>query len=194
MKKKFLFLSLLLSCPILSSCNSEKISQPIGDAIENALPNLWISLAQLAAFGVTLFVFFKFFYKPLKDKIEQRNKHIKNNIKESERLKKEAEDSANIASKIINVSKNEANKIIEDARISALAEADTIKKDAEESIRKSRLAAEEEIVRAKEEMEKEMQSKIISLSLEASKEILGRELTKKDNDKIVDAFISNIKD
>ena len=194
MRKKFLFLSLLLSCPILSSCNSETISKPIGEAINNALPNLWLSLAQLAAFGVTLFIFFKFLYKPLKDKIDKRNKHIKDNIKESERLKKEAEDSAILASKNINKSKNEANKIIEDARSSALAEADIIKKQAEESIKKSKLAAEEEIAQERKEMEKEINNKIITLSLEASKEILGRELTKKDNDKLVDDFISNIKD
>ena len=41
-------------------------------------------------------------------------------------------------------------------------------------------------------MEKEIHNKIITYSLDASKEIIGRELNKKDNDKIVDDFISNI--
>ena len=194
MKNKKLGLLFLLSTSFITSCNSEAISKPIADNIANALPNLWVTLAQLGAFGVTLFVFFKFFYKPLKEKIEKRNKHIKDNIKETERLKKEAEEDKILAENLIKKSKNEANKIIEDARSSATIEANNIKEDADNYIKNSRKLAEEEIELTKKEMEKEMQNKIISLSLDASKEVLGRELTKKDNDKVVDDFISSLKD
>ena len=193
MKNK-LSLLLLLSTAILTSCKAESISEPIADSIGNALPNLWVTLAQLGAFGVTLFIFFKFFYKPLKDKIEKRNKHIKDNIKESERLKKEAEEDKTLAENLIKKSKSEANKIIEEARTSALVESDSIKEETEKFIRDSKRQAEAEIELAKKEMEKEMQNKIIALSLDASKEVLGRELTKKDNDKVVDDFISSLKD
>lgn len=194
MKKKILSLITALSLIVLSSCNAESISEPIEDTIANALPNLWITLAQLGAFGVTLFVFFKFFYKPLKEKIDKRNKKIKDNLDESERLKNEAMEDKVLAENMIKKSKSEANKIIEDARNSALVESDNIKLEAEDYIKKSKKQAEEEIEIAKKEMEREMQNKIISLSLDASKEVLGRELTKKDNDKVVDDFISNLKD
>ena len=134
MKKRLLLILSLLNTCLLTSCDTSKISKQIGDKAGDIVPNLWITLAQLGAFLVTVFVFFKFFYRPLKNKLDKRNEYIDKNVKESERLNKQAKDNNDIS--LINVQKSqiEANNIIEDAKNSAIKETDKIKDEANKQI------------------------------------------------------------
>lgn len=192
MKKRFLVLLTPLLSAFITSCDSSKISEQISEKASDIVPNLWITLAQLGAFLVTVFVFFKLFYKPLKNKINARKDYIEKNIHESERLNKEAKDNNDLSLVNIQKSQIEASNIIEQAKNTASNEASRIISEANNQIEQNKLQAQEEITHDRQLMEKEIHNKIISYSLDASKEIIGRELTKKDNDKIIEDFISNI--
>lgn len=195
MKKKLLHASvLLLPLLLLTSCESQSISDTIQSTINNALPNLWVSLAQLGAFIVTVFIFFKFAYKPIKEKIKARNEYVSKNIKDSNDALNKANDLKAESEIKLKEAHKEANKIVEQASIQANIEANKIKEDAQKDIDKEMDNVKALLKEKEEYLERKSHDEIVSSALDASKEILGREFTHDDNDRLVDDFISKMKE
>lgn len=198
--KKLLKASLLLSplALVLTGCNTEVLaedtSDTINEGISNMIPNLYVALAQLGAFIVTVLIVTFFLYKPLKKKMDARKEYIKNNVKESEISKQEANEAKELAQESIRTSRIEANKIVEDAKKEATLEVDKIKEQADKELELKRKQANEDIENRKIQLEKDTHNQIVTTALDASKEILGRELSKEDNDKIVEDFIKKMKE
>ncbi|MFA6829762.1 MAG: F0F1 ATP synthase subunit B [Bacilli bacterium] len=192
MKKFFKAFPLLSAAFLLTSCDTSSISNNISDTIANALPNLWISLAQLGAFLVTVFIFFKFAYKPIKAKMKARGEHVKKNIQDAEALKMDAQKSQDIANSNIKASRVQANKIVQDAEKEAQAEASKIKAAAQIEIDRKREQGEQEIEDRKAYLDRKAHNEIVSTALDASKAILGREINESDNEKIINQFIDDM--
>lgn len=193
-KKKLLRASVFLYPTIflLTSCDSSGISDPISSAIENALPNLWVSLAQLGAFLVTVFIFFKFAYKPIKKKLNERNEHIKKNIDDSHKALMDAQELKEENDKKLKEAYIKANQIVDNAVNQAQIEADKVKEQASKEADK-KLKDVDELLKQKEEyLERKAHNEIVSNALDASKEILGREFNYDDNKKIVDDFLDQL--
>lgn len=195
MKKKLLNASvLLLPLFLLTSCDSQSISDSISSAINNALPNLWVSLAQLGAFIVTVFIFFKFAYKPIKKKIKERNEYVSKNIQDSNDALNKANDLKMQSEKELKEAHKEATKIIQNAQLQATVEANKIKEAAQYEIDKEMENVKVLLKEKEEQLEKKSHNEIVSSALDASKEILSREFTYKDNEKLVDDFLSKMKE
>lgn len=193
-KKKLLKASVFLYPTIflLTSCDSSGISDPISSAIENALPNLWVSLAQLGAFIVTVFIFFKFAYKPIKKKLNERNEHIKKNIDDSHKALMDAQELKEENDKKLKEAHIKANQIVDNAVNQASIEANKVKEEAVKEADK-KLKDVDELLKQKEEyLERKAHNEIVSNALDASKEILGREFNYDDNKKIVDDFLDQL--
>ena len=79
MKKHFLIFSLLLSF-LLTSCSVDNASQDITDTINDAIPNLYVTLAQIGAFIVMVLIVIFFGYKPIKKKLDARREYVKKNL------------------------------------------------------------------------------------------------------------------
>lgn len=192
MKKKFSVLLTASSLLALTSCDSEGISDSISETVANAIPNLWVSLAQLAAFLVMVFVFFKFAYKPIKEKLKQRSEYQMNNITKSRQELSEATKAREIAENNIQASRNQANEIVQMAEKEAKLRSEKIMADAMKDIERKQKQGEIEIAERKALLERKAHNEIVTTALDASKAILGRELTKEDNDRIVDDFIDKM--
>lgn len=192
MKKKLSVLLTASSLLALTSCDSEGISDSISETVANAIPNLWVSLAQLAAFLVMVFVFFKFAYKPIKEKLKQRSEYQMNNITKSRQELSEATKAREIAENNIQASRNQANEIVQMAEKEAKLRSEKIMADAMKDIERKQKQGEIEIAERKALLERKAHNEIVTTALDASKAILGRELTKEDNDRIVDDFIDKM--
>ena len=59
-------------------------------------------------------------------------------------------------------------------------------------INKMKVMAEEDIARSKEEAKEEIRQEMVSVALEASKEVLKREVNEKDNSRLVMDFIKDM--
>lgn len=190
MKKK-LFSASIVVCSLLalSSCDSSGISNGISSTIKNSLPNLWVSLAQLGAFLVTVFVFIKFAYLPIRKKLKARREYVAKNIADSKDALAKADESQKIADNNIQESRVKASEIIASANKEAKASAEKIHAEAIEEADREREKAKEDIERDRKQMEKDNHNTIVTTALDASKEILGRELNEEDNKKIIDDFI-----
>ncbi|MFA6624358.1 MAG: ATP synthase F0 subunit B [Bacilli bacterium] len=189
MKKKIsISLLSLFGLMVLTSCDTQAIS----DKVNNALPNLYITLAQLGAVAVMVFIFIKFGYKPIKKRLNARKEHIDTNVKESDDMVSKAKMAQEDADDNIKKSRVKANQIIEDAKTEAINQRKAMIDDAEEVIDRKKEQAEKDIEERKTLLEHENHNIIVNSALDASKEILGREVNQEDNEKIVDDFIAKM--
>ncbi len=193
MKKKFSLLLFTSTLFVLTSCDSQGISDSISETVSSAIPNLWISLAQLGAFLVMVFVFFKFAYQPIKKKLKERSEYQMNNITKSKQELAQAEKARQIAENNIQASRTQANEIVQAAEKEAKLRSEKIMEDAQKELERKQKQGEIEIAERKALLERKAHNEIVSTALDASKAILGRELTQEDNDKIVDDFINQMK-
>lgn len=193
MKNKIkILLTLSFLSLILTSCDTDKIEERISNAVNNMLPNLWLTLIQLAIFILIALLFIFFAYKPLKKKINERNEYIENNIKESENKNKLAEENLKHSEEIIEQSEKEAGTIIQNAQKTAENKAQEVENDLANVIEKQKLQAHKDIEAEREKMIKDAKETIVDTAISASKEILKREINKEDNDKIIDSFIDEL--
>lgn len=193
MKKHFLIFSLLLSL-LLTSCSVDNASQDITDTINDAIPNLYVTLAQIGAFIVMVLVVIFFGYKPIKKKLDARREYVKKNLDDSDKHLKEAKKKEKEAEDIITASRIQANSIVEKARKQAIEEKNQMLDEAEKAIALKKIQDEKELKDKEQKMIKDNRDKIISTALDASKEILKREIKEEDNKKIVDDFIDKLND
>ncbi len=192
MKKKFPAFLFIVSMLTLTSCDSQGISDSISETVANALPNLWISLAQLGAFLVMVAVFFFFAYRPIKEKLKKRSEYQRDMVNKANQNLAQAEKAKETAENNIQASRNQANEIIQAAEKEAKMRSQKIMDNAQVEIDRKMKQGEIEIAERKALLERKAHNEIVSTALDASKAILGRELTQQDNDKIVDDFISRI--
>jgi F-type H+-transporting ATPase subunit b len=183
----------IVSSLVLTSCDTSGITGSISDAVANALPNLWITLAQLGAFLVMVFIFFKFAFKPIKAKLKARQDAVMQNITDSEKAKHEAELDKETASANIKNSRVQAQQIVEDASKEASIKADAIIKKANEDADIIRAQGEKDAMERQKQVDRDAHNIILTTAIDASKQILGREINESDNEKVVNDFIDQMK-
>ena len=123
MKKKLLKLAWLSPCLLfLASCDVEKASGNITETINDAIPNLYITLAQLGAFIVMVVLVIVFGYKPIKKKLDARREYVQKNLEDSDEHLKKAKKAQEEAETNITDSRVKANAIVEAARRQAMEE------------------------------------------------------------------------
>ena len=165
----------------------------IGDYIrENLIPN-WVSFAcQLGALIVMILVIFFVAYKPVKKMIQKRADYIEQNVREAEEAKALTLRNSTESEERIIASKKEAAKIIANAKLTAENNRKESIEATQLEINKMKELAEEDIARSKEEAKEEIRQEMVSVALEASKEVLKREVNEKDNARIVQDFIKDM--
>ncbi len=185
--RRLAFSFLFFACLLLTSCGEEDISE----TIENSIPNIYVTLAQLGAFVVMAVIVIVFGYKPIKKKLDQRKQYVDSNIKDSEHRVQDAKNRQDVADANVKASRVQAQQIVEAARKQAEEES---RQKAEETERELELQRENnarEMKRAREEMERELNDQAVDAAVDISKQILGREITKEDNDRIIDEFLDS---
>lgn len=194
MKKSRLLTLLLISSGslLLSSCDTDMIEEKVSTTVNNMLPNLWVTLIQLAMFVLIAILFMVFAYKPIKKKLEQRANYIDKNIKDSEKLIKESENKINEANATILASQKKAGEIVSTAQKNAEIKAQAVEKELKETIEVQRVLAHKDIEDERKKMIEEANEHIVNTAIEASKQILKREVKIEDNDKYISDFIDQL--
>ena len=179
---------ILFSLSFLTSC------QPIEgeQIIEKLFPNVWALIAQLISFLILVIGMIFLVYKPVKKYLTKRREILDNEVKETEENKNKALNNVLTSEKEIASSKQKAKTIINNAEISASKKHDEIienaKNEAKDIIKDANIAAD----KIKEDAKLELKNQIVDTALNASKKVLEREVSEKDNEKIIDDFISQL--
>lgn len=164
------------------------------DFLDKLFPNPWDALAVFLAFVLLLIVVFYFAYKPVKKLLKKRGDYVEDKIKSAESKELEAARLLKDANEQIKEKKIEAMAIVEKAKEDANKERQTILEKAKEEKEAEVKKAKEEIAQEIEASKDEIHREIVSVALDASSKILEREVNSKDNEKLVDSFIEDLKE
>ncbi len=162
------------------------------EIINKLIPNWTSFVVQLAAFLVLVVVVIYFAYKPAKKMIKKRQDYIEDNIKQSEIAKSRANDNIFKSEETLTNSQKQANEIIEQAKLDAENEKARILEETDRLVSKMKSDAEEDIKQSKEDAKEEIRKEMVNLALDASSEILARNVSTKDNEKLAEDFIRSM--
>ena len=189
MKKFFKILLLTMSVFSLSGC-SELIN---AEEIKNKLiPNLGSFLTQLSALIVLIIVVIVFGYKPIKKMVNKRQEYIANEIKEAKEKNQEASNNLAQSNETVLANRRMASEIIDNAKIEAENQKQEILRSAEIEVADMKKRAERDIKQSEEDAKEAIRQKMVEIALDASSELLKRNVNDKDNEKLVDEFIKEI--
>ena len=189
--KKSKFLVLALSLLALSGC-ADAIQK--NDFLDKLFPNPWDALAVFLAFVLLLIIVFFVAYKPVKKLLKQRGDYVEEKIKTAEEREKESEKLLSKADENVKASRKEAMEIVEKAKEDANKERQAILDKAKEEKAEEIKRTKEEIAQEIEASKDEIHREIVSVAIDASSKVLGREVNKKDNEKLIDSFIDDLKE
>ncbi len=176
---------------ILEDAASSAPFQP-EDFLSKIFGNFWSLLINLLALVVLFLVLFFVAYKPLKKYVTKRKDYIEGNINAAETAKAFYEKKANESDEIISAAEKQAQEIVKKAEDNAQKEANNIVSEAKKEAQLTQEKALQNIEAEKQKARAEIREEIVNVALDASKEILGREINEKDNKKLVDDFTSNL--
>lgn len=96
------------------------------EALENLGIDFTAMLAQAVNFGLLLFILWRFLYKPITKMLNERSEKIADSLEKSAQIEKEYENIESKKEKLLIKAKEDAAKVVDDAR----TEAKKIEKDA----------------------------------------------------------------
>lgn len=192
--KKSLLLEALIGTFLLTSCDLSGFSENINDQIIDALiPNFWAFLTQLLALIIMIALIIVFAYKPLRKYIDDRSKKIQDEYLDASKNNKESEENLLKSKELISKSKKDSIEIIEQAKKEAIDEKKKILESADAEANKIKNKSLDDIKKMKDDAKEEIKKEIIDVALIASSKVLEREVSKEDNERLIDDFIENIK-
>jgi len=161
---------------------------------DKLIPNgIWPFVIQLLSTLVMILIVKKFLYKPVKNILDQRANFVKKTIDEA--ILREKQATALKAS--LEAETKKVQTSLKKLREEALEEIETTKADlladAQTQANRIKEKATLEISQAKSQALLDIEKEIVSVALDASKKVLQRELTQKDNDKVVEEFIKGLR-
>ncbi len=160
--------------------------------LEKLIPNFWSFLVEFLALVVLIVVVFFIAYKPVKRMLKKRQDHIEENIRSAEESNQIAQMNKSESEQLIIDSKKQANEIIESAKEKAIVEQHLIEEQSKEDIAKMKERAEEEIRLKEEESLKAIHDEMVDVAIDASSELLKRNLNTDDNKRLVQDFIKEM--
>ena len=150
-------------------------------------------LFQIINFGILVFFLKKFLYKPIITIVNQRNKKIEDSIKAAEDNLKEKAKIEEIKKQAIEEAEKEAVKIVERAKKEANKTSknilDEAREEAEQEVDKKLAMLTEQL----NEQERKITGKITDLVIKATSKVLKGSLTAKEQKKIIDLEIKQLK-
>lgn len=162
------------------------------DIGEKLVPNLWEFITQLLAFLIMVFIVYKLAYKPVRKYLEGRRAFIKGNLESAQKQNIAANQANEKAQKNLNQSRKEAIDIVIEAKRQAEEAKVEIEEEAKKEIAQKRIEAEKDLENQKQKAMREVHDEIVDIALAASSNLLSREVTTKDNKKIVSQFVEEM--
>ena len=191
-RRKLIFL--LPTLFLLTGCKKAISDNLDAEAFTSKLIPNWPSLvAQVGALVVLILVVIIFGYKPIKKIIKKRQDYIEDQIKDAEKSKATWQENELKSKETVLASSRTAADIVAEAKINAEKERTKILEQTALDVEKMKKDAENDIARMEVEAKDQIRKEMVSVALDASKELLGREVTSEDNNRLLEEFIEDIK-
>ncbi len=185
-----IFPLIILSTLVLSACSGSPFNME--DFTSRIFFNVWDFLAVFLAFVLLMLVVFFVAYKPIKKFIKNRGDYVEGKISEAETREEKSRNLISEGEAYVASSKKEANQIIEKAKNDALMQKDEILESAKQEANQEKEKARAEIALELEASKKAIHDEIVDVALVASEELLKKEVSTKDNKRLLDDFVEGL--
>ncbi|WLR48924.1 F0F1 ATP synthase subunit B [Halobacillus litoralis] len=152
--------------------------------------NIGDMLVQLFLFIVLLALLKKFAWGPFMNMMKEREDYISNEIDTAEKSREEAQRMQREASEELKKTRQDAQKIIEDARKTASQQEQSIIESARTEAERMKDNAKQEIVQEKEKAIQSLKDQVASMSVMIASKVIEKELSKEDQDHLIQQYIS----
>lgn len=173
--------------------NLNEISQKLSDLVQNGLyPNLITFLTQIIS-TLILFLFLKrLVWQPMRDFLAQRSEVIVGELEGAKQARLDAEKLKEEYTADLKHAKDEAGKIVENARQRALETKENIISEAEREAQYKLEKAKKDIEQERSKAEEELKSQIIDIALSAAEKLVDENIDEMKNRKLIDKFIKEV--
>lgn len=149
-------------------------------------------IAQVVNFLILAAILRALAYKPVARMLKQRSDKIQEAISKADADKKAAEDTlAQYKSQLADAQRR-AQDIVDKAELTARQEREALVAETKKEIERLKQNAQVEIQNERNRAFEQMQKEIVTLSLAAAEKVVGKNLTSKENDKLVNDFIAGL--
>ena len=149
-------------------------------------------LAQIINFLLLVILLRAVAYKPVARLLQQRSDKIKGDLDKAEADRKAAEQTLEQYKAQLSDAHKKAQAIVDKANLTARQEHDAAVEETRREIERMKLAAQTEIENERNRAFDQMKSQIVSLSLAAAGKVVSKNIDTKENDKLVNDFISSL--
>ena len=149
-------------------------------------------LAQIINFLLLVILLRAVAYKPVARLLQQRSDKIKGDLDKAEADRKAAEQTLEQYKAQLSDAHKKAQAIVDKANLAARQEHDAAVEETRREIERMKLAAQAEIENERNRAFDQMKSQIVSLSLAAAGKVVSKNIDTKENDKLVNEFISSL--
>jgi len=170
---------------------AEEHGEEVSEA-KDLYPAVGELIVGLLAFAVLFFFTWKWVLPKFKEVLEQRREQIQGEMEKAEATRKEADKLQEDYRTQLAGARDEANRIIEEAR----ATADQLRRDlqakAEEESQAIVGRAQEEIRAERDRVFQELRAQVGSIAVEIAGRVVGQSLDEKTHQRLIDEFIDEV--
>lgn len=149
-------------------------------------------LIQLFFFLVLLTLLKKFAWGPLMNMMEKRENYVASEIDAAEKSRAEAEKSAKSAADQLNQVRQEAQKMIEDAKTAGVKQEQDIIESARLEAERIKQQAQVDIQNEKEQAILALQAQVASLSVLVASKVIEKEINAGDQEQFINDYIKEV--
>nr|WP_286168645.1 F0F1 ATP synthase subunit B [Roseburia sp. 1XD42-34] len=147
---------------------------------------------QLFFFLLLLFLVKKFAWGPVMNMMQKREEYVANEIEAAEKSRLDAEKASKEAHERLKQTKQEAQKIIEDAKEAGQKQEQEIIRIARDEANRLKESAQADIQNEKEKALQALQDKVASLSVLIATKVIEKEIDEKDQEKLIHEYIKEV--
>ncbi len=146
-------------------------------------------IAQAVNFGIVLLVLWKFAYKPILKTLNDRSSKIEKGIQDAENSQIKLADMEKKEKAVLLQAREEAQKIIQQAEKTAIANVQELEIKAKEQSEKTLEEAKKQIEQEKNKAVKEAKSEIAELVMSATEKIIGEKMDSSKDKELIEKAI-----
>ncbi|MDD2398016.1 MAG: ATP synthase F0 subunit B [Bacilli bacterium] len=163
------------------------------DFIEKIIPdNIWGLVTQLLALSVIVLIVWLLIYKPVKKILDKRANAVLEDIETTKRDKEELEKKLLASDELVRLEKQKAAQIVVAAEEASARAREAMLLEVKTEMAKERTKALAEIEQAKVDAHEQIQTQIVNVALQASKEVLKREINPTDHARLLEDFVKDV--
>lgn len=182
----------IIVVPLLTSCTGDIPELNPAEIINTLFPNVWVFIAQVIAMCVVFSLVLWLVWKPTNKMLDKRREYIAKEITDAENAKQEALQYLENAKSEHLAAQAQTLEIIAKAKSESLTLRESLEKEAREAADKIISSAKISIANERRENLERLQSEAREAAYIAAEALMKKELSREDNDKLVDQFIKEL--